>query len=152
MAQVVVRSGTKLQQEVATEGGHTLRADEPVKLGGDNSGPGPYDLLLGALGACTSMTLRLYAERKGWPLEGVEIHLSHRRVYGEDAAKCDEPSAGYITEITREIELRGPLDDEQRARLMEIARKCPVHRTLESVIQVEDSPRMTQAVEPARAD
>ena len=141
MAQVVVRSGSKLQQGVTSETGHTLRADEPAKAGGDNSGPGPYDLLLGALGACTSMTLRLYAERKGWPLEGVEVYLGHSRVYGEDAAKCDEPSVGYITRVTREIELRGPLDEAQRARLMEIARKCPVHRTLETVIRVEDSER-----------
>ena len=141
MAEVVVRSGTKLQQEITSASGHTLRADEPLKAGGDNSGPGPYDLLLSALGACTSMTLRLYAERKGWPLEGVVVHLSHSRVYGEDAAKCDEASVGYITRITREIELRGPLDEGQRARLMEIARKCPVHRTLESVIRVEDSER-----------
>ena len=141
MAQVVVRSGSKLQQEMVTEDGHTMRADEPVQAGGDNSGPGPYDLLLGALGACTSMTLRLYAERKGWPLEGVEVHLSHSRIYGEDAVKCDQPAAGYITKITRGIELRGPLDATQRARLMEIARKCPVHKTLESVIHVEDSER-----------
>jgi putative redox protein len=119
-----------------TAGGHALRADEPVAAGGTDSGPGPYDLLLAALGTCTGMTLRLYADRKGWPLERVEVKLHHDRIHAADCADC-ETRAGLVDRIEREITLHGALDSEQRARLLEIADKCPVHRTLTSEIHIE---------------
>jgi uncharacterized OsmC-like protein/alpha/beta superfamily hydrolase len=122
----------KFQQSVQM-GKHRILADEPVAQGGFDSGPGPYDLLLAGLGACTSMTLRLYAERKGLPLGPVKVTLTHRKIHAEDCAEC-ETKGGLLDEITREIRLAGPLDDTQRARLLEIADKCPVHRTLESEV------------------
>jgi putative redox protein len=118
-----------------TAAGHALRADEPVAVGGTASGPGPYDLLLAALGSCTGMTLRLYADRKGWPLERVEVTLRHDRIHAKDCADC-ETQVGMLDRIEREIALRGPLDEAQRARLLEIADRCPVHRTLRSEIQI----------------
>ncbi|MEH6753472.1 MAG: alpha/beta fold hydrolase [Alphaproteobacteria bacterium] len=116
-------------------GGHALRADEPVSIGGGNSGPSPYDLLLSGLGACTSMTIRMSANRKKWPLERVVVRLHHNKVHAEDCSDC-ETKAGKIDMIERMLELSGDLDDEQRARLLEIADKCPVHRTLENEVKV----------------
>ena len=107
---------------------HFLRADEPIKYGGGDLGPSPYDLLLMSLGACTSMTLRMYANRKKLPLEDVSIRLIHERVHAEDCVDCE----GKVERITRRISLVGDLNDEQRRKLLEIADKCPVHRTLES--------------------
>jgi len=107
---------------------HYLRADEPVKYGGGDLGPSPYDLLLMSLGACTSMTLRMYANRKKLPLEDVSIRLIHERVHAEDCVDCESK----VERITRRISLVGDLNDEQRRKLLEIADKCPVHRTLES--------------------
>ncbi|CAN5885425.1 bifunctional alpha/beta hydrolase/OsmC family protein [soil metagenome] len=111
--------------------GHALVADEPIAVGGENLGPSPYDLLVAALGACTSMTLQMYAKRKGWPLETARTRLLHTKVHARDCATCEE-TEGKIDHIVRELELVGDLDDEQRARLAEIADRCPVHRTLES--------------------
>ena len=111
---------------------HFLRADEPLKYGGSNLGPTPYDLLLMSLGACTSMTLRMYANRKKLPLEDVQVRLLHERVHAEDCVDCKDK----IERITRRITLIGELDDEQRQRLLEIADRCPVHRTLESDPQI----------------
>jgi len=111
---------------------HFLRADEPVKYGGGDLGPSPYDLLLMSLGACTSMTLRMYAKRKKLPLEDVSIRLFHERVHAEDCIECE----ARIERITRRISLVGDLNDEQRRKLLEIADKCPVHRTLESVPKI----------------
>ena len=116
-------------------GQHSLLADEPLKIGGLNLGPTPYDLLNAALGACTSMTLRMYADRKKWPLQEAIIHLKHDRVYGEDCQICDDP-AGKLDQINREVELIGPLDDQQRQRLLEIADRCPVHKTLSGQITI----------------
>ena len=115
--------------------GHALTADEPVAAGGGDTGPNPYDLLISALGACTSMTVALYARRKGWPLEAVTVKLHHAKVHASDCAEC-ETKDGMIDRIHREIELHGKLSEEQRARLLEIANKCPVHRTLTSEIDI----------------
>jgi len=133
---VLVREtgGGKLQQEILT-GPHRFLADEPVKAGGLDSGPGPYDLLLAALGACTSMTLRLYADHKKLPLERVSVRLMHNRIHAEDCLNC-ETKEGMVDRIDRNITMEGPLDAEQRKRLLEIADKCPVHRTLESEIEI----------------
>jgi len=121
----------RLAQEIIV-GRHRLSADEPVAAGGSGTGPNPYDLLLAALGACTSMTLRLYADHKQWPLERVAVHLSHQKIH---AADC-ETKEGKIDMIEREIALAGPLDAAQRQRLLEIAEKCPVHRTLHSEVKI----------------
>jgi uncharacterized OsmC-like protein/pimeloyl-ACP methyl ester carboxylesterase len=124
----------KFQQSIAI-GPHRMIADEPVAVGGRDSGPGPYDLLLAGLGACTAMTVRLYADRKKVPLERVSVTLAHGKVHAEDCANC-ETKEGMIDRIDRAITLEGSLDDEQRAKLLEIADKCPVHRTLESEIEI----------------
>jgi putative redox protein len=112
-------------------GSSTIVADEPVEQGGAGLGPDPYALLLAALGACTSMTLRLYADRKKWPLDHVSVRLKHNKIHAADCADC-EVREGKIDEIRRELTLTGDLDAVQRARLLEIADKCPVHRTLSS--------------------
>lgn len=124
----------KFQQEVLS-GPHRFLADEPVKVGGLGSGPGPYDLLLAGLGACTSMTLRLYAGHKKLPLERVSVRLMHNRIHAEDCLNC-ETKEGMVDRVDRNITMEGPLDAEQRKRLLEIADKCPVHRTLESEINI----------------
>jgi putative redox protein len=125
-------------QQLVTAGDHEFVVDEPAGVGGRDAGPTPYDLILGALGACTSMTLRLYAERKGLPLDDAEVTLSHRRIHAKDCADCESPKA-MIDEITVRIALKGPLNDEQRTRLLEIAEMCPVHRTLAGEIKIRTS-------------
>ena len=134
--QVVVREtrNSKFQQTV-TVGPHRLIADEPVGAGGDDTGPGPYDFLLAGLGACTSMTMRLYADRKSLPLERVTVTLTHNKIHAEDCAEC-ETQEGLLDQIDRVIAMDGALEPEQRQRLMEIADKCPVHRTLKSEIRI----------------
>lgn len=131
----------KFQQEVIA-GAHRFLADEPVSVGGLDSGPGPYDLLLAALGACTSMTIRLYAERKNLPLERTSVRLHHSRVHAADCGEC-ETKEGMMDRIDREIAFDGELDDGQRAKLLEIADKCPVHRTLTSKINIRTIERKT---------
>jgi uncharacterized OsmC-like protein len=126
---VVAERGTgKFAQVIRVADRHALLADEPIGIG-DDTGPAPYDLLLAALGACTSMTVRMYADRKKWPLEDVAVRLSHSKVHADDCAACESDS-GKVDVIERELVLEGPLDDEQRAKLMEIADRCPVHRSL----------------------
>jgi uncharacterized OsmC-like protein len=133
---VVVRETRRglFQQEIIA-GTHRLIADEPVNVGGLDSGPGPYDLLLAALGACTSMTLRLYADRKKLPLTRTQVRLQHNRIYAADCAEC-ETKEGMIDRIERVITLEGDLDAGQRAQLIDIANKCPVHRTLKSEVDI----------------
>jgi len=127
------RSG-KFQQEIMS-GPHRFLADEPASVGGLDSGPGPYDLLLASLGACTSMTVQLYAERKQLPLERITVRLSHAKIHAEDCENC-ETKTGMIDRIDRTITFEGDLDTEMRKRLLEIADKCPVHRTLTSEINI----------------
>ena len=117
-------------------GRHHLRADEPTRLGGLDTGPSPYDYLLTALGTCTAMTIRMYADRKQIPLERAVVRLRHEKIHAQDCADC-ETKTGKVDHIAREIELHGDLTDEQRARLLEIADKCPVHRTLHSEIKID---------------
>ncbi|WP_295799198.1 OsmC family protein [uncultured Microbulbifer sp.] len=116
-------------------GPHQLIADEPEDVGGDNRGPGPYEYLLMGLGACTSMTIRMYADSKRIPLENVRVKLSHQKVHVQDCADCASKN-GKIDEIVREITLGGELTGEQRERLLDIANRCPVHRTLTSEIKI----------------
>lgn len=137
MSEVIVHSMGNLRQEIDA-GAHTFYADEPVEAGGDNAAPNPYEYLLGALGACTAMTLQMYARRKGWPLEDVEVRLSHRRDYMRDCEECAEKPA-RIDVIDRRITLKGDLDQAQRLRLLEIAEKCPVHRTISGTIKINDA-------------
>ena len=127
---IVVQTESGFKTEIQA-GGHTLFADEPVEVGGTNTGPNPYDYLLSALGSCTSITLRMYANRKGWSLEKIVVRLNHEKIYARDCTAC-ETKVGKIDRIEREIELIGSLDEGQRQRLLEIADKCPVHRTLQT--------------------
>jgi uncharacterized OsmC-like protein/pimeloyl-ACP methyl ester carboxylesterase len=122
-------------QQLVTVGPHRLLADEPVIAGGEDTGPGPYDLLLSALGACTAMTMRLYADRKALPMDRVTVTLNHKKIYARDCEEC-ETKDGMLDQIERVIAIDGALDAEQRVRLMEIADKCPVHRTLTSEVRI----------------
>jgi uncharacterized OsmC-like protein len=136
MTDVVVReAGGRYSQWIET-GGHVLAADESLASGGTDSGPDPYALLLAALGACTSITLRMYADRKGWPLTGITVRLTQQKVYAPDCAECETRDDSRIDRIEREIELSGPLSEEQRKRMLEIADRCPVHRTLMNPKQI----------------
>jgi putative redox protein len=135
----VAEAGTGTYTQQITAGHHQLVADEPQPIG-DDAGPTPYDLLLAALGSCTSMTLRMYANRKGWPLENIRVTLRHSRIHAQDCAEC-ETKTGWIDHIDREIELTGDLDDAQRDRLLLMADRCPVHQTLTSEVRVSTSLR-----------
>jgi uncharacterized OsmC-like protein len=133
---VIVRGNTHgLAQEIWA-GHHRLLADEPLDAGGSDTGPSPYDLLLAALGACTSMTITLYARRNQWPLDEVTVRLRHSRIYASDCAEC-ETKEGKLDQIERDVELVGALNSAQRAKLLEISMRCPVHRTLASEIHVQ---------------
>lgn len=135
MAEVVVEgSGAKYTQRIVAGGRHRLAADEPESNGGADQGPSPFELLLSALGACMSITVRMYADRKKIPLEGVTIRLTHGKVPAAECPDC-ETKEGTIDRIEHEVTLKGDLTPEQRARLTEIASRCPVHRTLEGEIQ-----------------
>ncbi|MGI8819617.1 MAG: OsmC family protein [Chthoniobacterales bacterium] len=122
-------------QEIAS-GPHRFQADEPLSVGGTESAPDPYDYLLAGLGACTSMTIGYHARRKQWPLEAVKVSLWHDRIHATDCAEC-ETKNGMLDRIEVEIALSGPLNDQQRATLLEAAHRCPVHRTLQSEIVIE---------------
>jgi putative redox protein len=140
---VVTETGAGKFQQIVQVGRHSLIADEPVQAGGLNSGPGPYDLLLAALGACTSMTLRLYADRKQFPLERTSVKLTHSRIHAADCETC-ETKEGMLDRIDKEITVEGPLDTDARARLLEIAEKCPVNRTLKSEIDIRGTIRTAE--------
>ena len=134
-SRVVVYTADGLCSEVTADG-HALVADEPPDLGGTGAGPTPYDYLLAALGSCTAITVRMYADRKGWPLESVTVRLGRQRIHAKDCEEC-ETKNGKLDHIELELELEGPLDDEQRQRLREMADRCPVHRTLESEVLIQ---------------
>lgn len=135
---VVVRGPSSGFAQEITAGPHQLEADEPASAGGTDTGPSPYDLLLAALGSCTSMTISMYARRKGWPLEAVTVRLRHSRIHAEDCADC-ETQAGRLDRIEREIELAGNLAEAQREALRAIADKCPVHRTLTLEVRIDST-------------
>jgi len=132
---LVAEQDHKFTRRIYTEK-HQLPADEPAAAGGSDYGPNPYEYLLSALGACTSMTIRMYANHKGLKLENVEVSLSHSRVHAEDCGEC-ESEQGYVDRIDKRISLSGELSEEQRQRLLEIADKCPVHKTLTNEILIK---------------
>lgn len=133
---VIVRGGAAGFAQEIEIGSHRLKGDEPVAFGGKDTGPSPYDFLLAALGTCTSMTISFYARRKGWPLETVTVSLQHSKIHALDCAEC-ETKVGKIDRIEREIQFTGALTAEQRAKLIEIADRCPVHQTLTSEIDIQ---------------
>lgn len=134
--EVIVTSTGAPFEQVVTAGAHRFASDEPSAAGGADAGPNPYDLLLAALGTCTAMTLGVYARRKQWPLERVVVRLTHGRVHAEDCVDCDDEER-RVERIDRRITLEGALSDEQRGRLLEIADRCPVHRTLTGTIDIQ---------------
>ena len=141
---VVVRGGGRGFVQEITTGRHHLVADEPVAAGGTDRGPGPYDLLLAALGSCMSMTVGLYARAKQWPLETVVVRLRHSRIYAKDCADCVIRDDTMLDRIDTEVQLSGALTAEQQRKLMDVAQRCPVHRTLKSEINIRDVSRLTQ--------
>ncbi|MEY2506291.1 MAG: hypothetical protein QOH01_620 [Verrucomicrobiota bacterium] len=132
---VIVRGNAKGFLQEIVSGKHQLRADEPTTYGGGDEAPGPYDFLLIGLGVCTSMTIGLYARRKQIPVENITVSLHHSRIHAKDCEEC-ETSEGMLDRIDAKVELTGPLTAEQHARLMAVAAKCPVHRTLKSEIDI----------------
>jgi putative redox protein len=134
-AVVVTESGAGPYSQCITAGGHQLAADEPMAVGGADSGPTPYDLLLASLGSCTAITVRMYAQRKGWLLRRVTVRLRHGRVHATDCVDC-ETKIGQLDHIERELQFDGELTADQRARLLGIAEHCPVHRLLQSEVLI----------------
>lgn len=117
---------------------HVWRADEPIDVGGTDTGPTPYELLLGAVASCTAITLSMYAQRKGLDVEAISVRYTYDRIHADDCADCDDDAAGYLDHVTSEIFIDGTFDEEQRARLAQIATRCPVHRTLEAGVHFTD--------------
>ncbi len=134
----VVETGEGKFTQLLLDGRHRMFADEPAEFGGDDRGPGPYELLLMALGACTAMTVRLYVERQKWPLTRIAVRLRHEKIHAQDCADC-ETKEGMLDQIERVIDLEGPLNIEQKQRILEIANRCPVHRTLTSEVKIRSS-------------
>ncbi|KAA3604057.1 MAG: OsmC family peroxiredoxin [Calditrichaeota bacterium] len=135
-SQVLAQIGKDGFTTKITAGSHSFNADEPISVGGKDLGPSPYDLLLSALGACTAMTLRMYSDRKKWEIDEITVHLIHNKEYDKDCEDC-ESSKAKIDKISRTIEIVGNLDSEKKERLLLIANKCPVHKTLHNTIKVE---------------
>lgn len=131
---VVTSSGDGYAQTIVARQ-HALAADEPLAVGGTDTGPDPYELLLASLGACTSITLRMYARQKQWPLAGVSVRLSHQKVHARDCAECEQET-GFVDVIEKHVLLTGDLSPDQRARLLAIADKCPVHRSLTGAVKI----------------
>jgi putative redox protein len=138
MSDVIVTSLSNLKNEVRYGADHKLITDEPSEAGGEDAGPDPYTLILGALGSCISMTVTLYAKRKGWPLQRVIVRLRQQRIHAVDCQECINATEGYVHRIERSVTFEGNLSEEQRARLHEIAHKCPVHKTLTSEIVISE--------------
>jgi putative redox protein len=150
MSEVIVTSQGNLRNEVRYGVGKAFTIDEPVAEGGEDAGPDPYTLLLASLGSCISMTVTMYARKKQWPLETVTVRLRQNRIHVKDCKECEQQKEGYIHRIERAVTVTGPLTDEQRARLQEIAHKCPVHKTLTSSIVIteleeEETPKDSEA-------
>ena len=133
---VVVESGDGLLQEISVRG-KTIVSDEPKDVGGTDEGPTPYELLLGALGSCTAMTILMYARRKKWPVEHVRVELDHSRVHVRDCEDCETEDL-KLDYFRKRVTVRGPLTEEQRARLAEISQRCPVHQTLTGTIKIDE--------------
>ncbi len=123
---------------LSSTSGHAWAADEPTGVGGTDTGPNPYELLLGALAACTSITVSMYAQRKGWAVERIEVAYEHDRIHVDDCADCEAHHRGYIDRIVSRITIRGDLDETQRTRLTQVAASCPVHKTLDKGVHLED--------------
>ncbi|HEX8891429.1 MAG TPA: OsmC family protein [Pyrinomonadaceae bacterium] len=138
MSEVTVTSLTNLQNEVRYGENQTLLIDEPLSVGGEGLGPDPYTLVLAALGGCTSMTVMLYARRKGWPVERVTVRLRAQRIHAKDCLECMLSTEGFVHRIERSVSFEGDLSEEQRTRLQEIANKCPVHKMLTSEIVITE--------------
>jgi putative redox protein len=138
MSEVTVTSLSNLRNEVRDDEGNAFTTDEPASLGGEGEGATPYALILGALGSCISMTVTLYARRKNWPLERVTVRLRQRRIHAKDCEECVRGADGYAHRIERSVTIEGDLDEAQRARLQEIAHKCPVHKMLTSEIVIAE--------------
>lgn len=144
MREVTVTSLFNLRNEVNYGGVRTFVTDEPASFGGDDAGPDPYALLLAALGSCISMTIMLYARRKGWPVDRVTVRLRQQRVHAKDCEECMRTEDGYVQRIERSVRIEGSLTEEQLARLQEIAHKCPVHRTLTNEIVITEMSATTE--------
>lgn len=141
---ITARSLKNYQVEIDA-GNHQFIADEPVSAGGDDAGPSPYDYLLSALAGCKIITVQMYAQRKGWPLEGVEVRLSHTKIHAKDCQDCESDPSAKVDVIETEISFQGDLDEEQLTRLTEISKRCPVHRTLTSETKIRT--KLVQAEE-----
>jgi len=124
--------------DLQSTSGHTWSSDEPTEVGGTDTGPTPYELLLGSLAACTSITVSMYAQRKGWNVERIEVDYEHDRVHVKDCLKCEDHQKGYIDRIVSRVTIHGDLDETQRERLAHVAANCPVHKTLEKGIHLVD--------------